>query len=102
MTRVVRTQIQNLENLRRIFQNPYIGKPAKQHRPHRNAYKIPFIQGRPEQMVSVMKTINAVVEERESFHKELGIWVRDLELSRTLVFVFLWHLSGEYASLTSW
>lgn len=88
MMNVVRSQIKYLGQLQQIFQNPYennVGHP----RPHKNTFLIPFIHGRREQMIAVLATLKAVIEERESFFRELTIWEKDLKLARTMVCTYL-------------
>jgi ATP-dependent helicase/DNAse subunit B len=99
MIRIVRSQIGYLEDLRQIFENSYdserlTGEP----RPHRNSYPIPLLRKQPEQLEDVMKSITAVVAERERFYKELRILLKDLELARTLVISALLAMIGSFAA----
>lgn len=84
MMKVVRSQIRYLGQLERIFQNPF-GNTVGHPRPHKNSFKIPHIHGQREEMIAVIATLRSMVEERESFFKELGIWESDLKLARMLV-----------------
>lgn len=84
MMNVVRSQIQYLAQLEKIFQNPY-GATVGQPQPHKNSFKIPHIHGQREQIIVVIATLKSMVEEREICFKELSIWERDMKLARDLV-----------------
>lgn len=83
MIQVIRFQIETLENLRQIFQTSY-GK-AMDPRPQWNEHEIPFMHGQREQMGDATNSITAIIAEREKIRQELGSWVKELELLRTLV-----------------
>lgn len=84
MMRVVRSQIQYLVQLQKVFQNPY-GDKLGDPRPHKNSYKIPHIHGRMEEMSAAIATLKSMVEERESVFRELRMWESDLKSARSLV-----------------
>lgn len=85
MIRIVRSQIGYLEDLKQIFENSYDSKRLTgEPRPHRNSYPIPLLRKQPEQLEDVLKSLTAVIAERERFYKELRILVKDLELAKTL------------------
>lgn len=81
--RLVRSQIEYLENLLHIFQTSY-GRKMKP-RPQWNEYEIPFVHSHNEQMHSTVAGIKALIDEREKFYRELRIWVEELGHSRSLV-----------------
>lgn len=82
MMNVIALQTKYLERLRQIFLNSY---PELDHRPQWNEFDIPLMSGHPEQMRSVMKSITAIVAEREKFYKELKNLTKEFETLRTLV-----------------
>lgn len=53
--------------------------------PQWNEFDIPFMSGHTEQMRAVMKSITAIVSEREKFYKELKNVAKEFETLRTLV-----------------
>ncbi|KAL0630725.1 hypothetical protein Q9L58_010424, partial [Maublancomyces gigas] len=81
MMNVIALQTKYLERLRQIFLNSY---PELDHRPQWNEFDIPLMSGHPEQMRSVMKSITAIVAEREKFYKELKNLAKEFETLRTL------------------
>lgn len=87
MMRVVRSQIQYLGQLQKVFQNSY-GDRLGDPRPHKNSFKIPHIHGRMEEMTATIATLKSIVEERENAFRELGMWESDLKFARSLVCVY--------------
>lgn len=83
MIQVVLSQTKYLEDLRQIFQTSY--HSDFNDRPQWNKFKIPYIGDHKEQIRCTIKSITAIVADREKLLKDLRELGKDLKLLRVLV-----------------
>lgn len=83
MMQVVHSQTKYLEDLRQIFQTSY--NSDYDDRPQFNEFKIPFIGDHKEQIRCAIKSIAAIVADREKLLKGLRELGKELKHLRVLV-----------------